>query len=37
MGSRNFGGDDLGNITGTTPPDAIEIVRGTYGRGSVVG
>jgi hypothetical protein len=37
MGSRNFGSDDPINMTGTTPPDAIEIGRGTGGRASVVG
>ena len=37
MGSRNFGGDDPANMTGTTPPDEVEISRGTCGRVSVVG
>jgi hypothetical protein len=37
MGSRNFGSDDPINMTGTTPPDVIEISRGTCGRVSVVG
>jgi hypothetical protein len=35
MGSRNFGGGDPINMTGTTTPDAIEIIRGTCGRVSI--
>jgi hypothetical protein len=37
MGARNFGDDDPVNMAGTTPPDEIEINRGTCGRVNVVG
>ena len=37
MGSRNFGGGDPINMIGTTPPDVIEIIRGTCGRVGIAG